>query len=213
VWAVVVAAGDGTRFGGRKQFTTIEGREMVDWALCAAREVVDGIVLVLPPDDERLARDEVKGADLVVAGGETRSASVRAGLDVVPQHAAVIVVHDGTRPLATRALFTKVIDAIKEGADAAVPALASADTLKRVRDGIVVGSVDRDEVMAVQTPQAFRAEVLRRAHSRGDDATDDAGLVEALGVTVSIVPGDARNIKVTTPADLELVRALAARDG
>jgi len=208
-----VAAGDGTRFGGRKQFTKIEDREMVDWALCAAREVADGIVLVLPPGDTRLACDEVKGADVVVAGGETRSASVRAGLDVVPQHAAVIVVHDGTRPLATRALFTKVIDAIKEGADAAVPALASADTLKRVRDGIVVGSVDRDEVMAVQTPQAFRAEVLRRAHSRGDDATDDAGLVEALGVTVSIVPGDARNIKVTTPADLELVRALAARDG
>jgi 2-C-methyl-D-erythritol 4-phosphate cytidylyltransferase len=134
-------------------------------------------------------------------------------LDVIPQYAAVIVVHDGTRPLATGALFTKVIDAIKQGADAAVPALASADTLKRVRDRVVVGSVDRGEVMAVQTPQAFRAEVLRRAHSLGEDATDDAGLVEALGVTVSIVPGDARNIKVTTPADLELVRALAARDG
>jgi 2-C-methyl-D-erythritol 4-phosphate cytidylyltransferase len=85
--------------------------------------------------------------------------------------------------------------------------------LKRVRNGVVVGGVDRDEVMAVQTPQAFRAEVLRRAHSLGEDATDDAGLVEALGATVSIVPGDARNIKVTTPADLELVRALAARDG
>ena len=182
---------------------------MVDWALCAARDVADGVVLVLPPGDTRLGDDEVKGADRVVAGGDTRSASVRAGLGVVPPDAAVIVVHDGTRPLATAALFTKVIDAIKDGADAAVPALALADTLKRVREGVVVGGVDRDQVMAVQTPQAFRAEVLRQAHSLGGDATDDAGLVEALGVPVRVVPGDPRNMKVTTPADLELVRALA----
>ncbi|MGA2036107.1 MAG: 2-C-methyl-D-erythritol 4-phosphate cytidylyltransferase [Acidimicrobiales bacterium] len=209
VWAVVVAAGGGTRFGGRKQFAMIRGRPMVDWALSAAKGVVDGVVLVLPPGDAHLSKGDARGADSVVAGGDTRSASVRAGLCAVPQDAAVIVVHDGTRPLATTALFAKVIGAVRDGADAAVPALTLSDTLKRVSEGVVVGGVARDEVVAVQTPQAFRAEVLRRAYSAGEDATDDAGLVEALGVTVRVVPGEPRNLKVTTPADLELVQALA----
>jgi 2-C-methyl-D-erythritol 4-phosphate cytidylyltransferase len=209
VWAVVVAAGGGTRFGGRKQFAMIRGRPMVDWALSAAREVVDGVVLVLPPGDANLSRGDAWGADFVVMGGDTRSASVRAGLGAVPQDAAVIVVHDGARPLAPPDLFAKVIGAVMDGADAAVPVLAVTDTLKRVSEGVVVEGVARDEVVAVQTPQAFQAEVLRRAYSAGGDATDDAVLVAALGVTVQVVPGEPRNLKVTTPADLELVQALA----
>jgi 2-C-methyl-D-erythritol 4-phosphate cytidylyltransferase len=95
------------------------------------------------------------------------------------------------------------------GADAAVPALAVADTLKRVEGDVVVATVPRDGVVAVQTPQAFRAELLRRAHGDGPNATDDAALVESLGATVRVVPGDVRNLKVTTTADLEVVRALA----
>lgn len=209
VWAVVVAAGGGTRFGGRKQFAMIRGRPMVDWALCAAREVVDGVVLVLPAGDANRSTDDARGADFVVIGGDTRSASVRAGLSAVPQDAAVIVVHDGARPLASPALFAKVIEAVVDGADAAVPALAVADTLKRVSEGVVVEEVARGEVVAVQTPQAFRAGILRRAYSDGGDATDDAALVAALGVTVRVVGGESRNLKVTTPADLELVQALA----
>jgi 2-C-methyl-D-erythritol 4-phosphate cytidylyltransferase len=128
---------------------------------------------------------------------------------VVPQDAAVIVVHDGARPLASQALFARVIGAVVDGADAAVPGLAAADTLKRVSEGVVVEDIARDEVVAVQTPQAFRAEVLRRAYSAAGDATDDAVLVAALGVTVRVVSGEPRNLKVTTPADLELVQALA----
>jgi 2-C-methyl-D-erythritol 4-phosphate cytidylyltransferase len=209
VWAIVVAAGRGDRFGRPKQFAKIRGMPMVDWSIAAARAATDGVVLVLPPDDPHVASGDARGADLVVAGGESRSDSVRAGLDPVPADASVVVVHDGARPLATAGLFETVIGAVLEGADAAVPGLVLADTLKRVERDEVVGPVPRDEVRAVQTPQAFRADLLRRAHATCEQATDDAGLVEALGATVRVVPGDPRNLKVTTPADLELVQALA----
>ena len=162
---------------------------MVDWAVAAAKGAADGVVLVLPPGDSHIRSGDARGADSVVAGGSTRSASVRSGLGAVPQDATVIVVHDGARPLATTALFKSVVRAIEQGADAAVPALALTDTLKRVSGGAVVGAIERDEVMAVQTPQAFRAEVIRRAHSSEEDATDDAGLAEASGVTVRVVRG------------------------
>jgi 2-C-methyl-D-erythritol 4-phosphate cytidylyltransferase len=205
VWVVVVAAGDGSRFGGLKQFAEIDGRPLVDWSVDAARSVADGVVLVVPPGPPS---GQAHGADVVVAGGATRAASVRAGLDAVPGDADVIVVHDGARPLASAELFRSVVDAVTAGAAAAVPGLALADTVKRVDDGAVVATVARDGLVTVQTPQAFRAEVLRRAHAQGADATDDAGLVEAQGATVRVVPGDPRNLKVTAPADLVMVRAL-----
>jgi 2-C-methyl-D-erythritol 4-phosphate cytidylyltransferase len=208
VWAVVVAAGGGRRFGGPKQFAEIGGRALVDRSVEAARSVADGVVLVVPVDVSGATSSNVHGADLVVAGGATRSQSVRAGLNAVPGDADVIVVHDGARPLASAALFRSVVDAVVAGADAAVPGVALADTVKRVDDGVVVSTVDRLGLVSVQTPQAFRAEVLRRAHEAGGDATDDAGLVEALGATVRVVPGDPRNVKVTTPDDLIMARAL-----
>jgi len=186
---------------------------MVQWSLDAARVVGDGVVLVLPPGDalDVGAHAELAtGADVVVAGGETRTASVRAGLAAVPDAAEVIVVHDGARPLASPALFRAVVDAVAAGADAAVPGLAVADTLKRVVDGTVTATVARDSLVAVQTPQAFRAEVLRAAHDGASEATDDAGLVESRGATVRVVPGEARNIKVTTATDLEVAQALVA---
>ena len=123
-------------------------------------------------------------------GGATRSESVRAGLAAVPPDAEVVVVHDAARPLATAALFDAVIDAVRAGADGAVPGLPVADTLKRVDDVRVIETVDRVGLVAVQTPQAFRAGVLRAAHAPAADATDDAALVEALGGTVVVVPGD-----------------------
>jgi len=221
VWVVVVAAGGGRRFGAPKQFAQIGGRAMVQWAVDAARSVADGVVLVLPPGDvgENVAprgatagagpRSATAGADVVVAGGETRAASVRAGLAVVPAGADVIVVHDGARPLASPALFRAVVDVVRGGADAAVPGLAVADTLKRVVGDTVTATVGRDDLVAVQTPQAFRAAVLRHAHAGASEATDDAALVESLGATVRVVPGDPRNIKVTTVADLEVAQALA----
>jgi 2-C-methyl-D-erythritol 4-phosphate cytidylyltransferase len=211
VWVVVVAAGGGRRFGGPKQFASVGGRPLVDWSLSAARAVADGVVLVVPAHSDGAgdgAGDD-HGADAVVPGGTTRAASVRAGLEAVPDEAEIIVVHDGARPLAGADLFRSVVEAVEAGAPAAVPALALADTVKRVdQSGVVLSTVDRRDLVAVQTPQAFRAEVLRRAHRAAGDATDDAGLVEALGATVRVVPGDPRNLKVTTPADLDIVRAL-----
>ena len=208
VWVVVVAAGGGHRFGGRKQFAEIDGRPLVSWSVEAARSVADGIVLVVPADIAGTDETHAYGADVVVAGGSTRTGSVRAGLVAVPGKADVIVVHDGARPLASADLFRSVVDAVTSGAAAAVPGLALADTVKNVKDGVVVSTLDRRGLVTVQTPQAFRAEVLRRALESGSDATDDAGLVEAQGATVRVVNGDPRNLKVTTPDDLEMVRAL-----
>ncbi len=212
VWVVVVAAGGGRRFGAPKQFAHIAGRTMVQWAVDAARSVADGVVLVLPRDEIGAGapvRGADAGADVMVGGGDTRAASVRAGLAVVPASAEVIVVHDGARPLASPALFRAVVEMVMGGADAAVPGLAVTDTLKRVVGDAVTGTVSRQGLVAVQTPQAFRAAVLRDAHRDAPEATDDAALVESTGATVRVVPGDPRNIKVTTVEDLEVAQALA----
>jgi len=131
----------------------------------------------------------------------------------VPADADVIVVHDAARPLATPALFDAVIRAVTEGgADGAVPGLTPSDTIKVVDDGqYVISTPDRRTLVAVQTPQAFRADVLRRAHEHAaPGATDDAMLVEALGATVRVVPGEPGNLKITTPADLKAAEELIA---
>ena len=146
--------------------------------------------------------------DALVDGGSSRAESVRAGLKAVPRGAEIVVVHDAARPLASAALFDAVVDAVVAGADGAVPGLAVTDTLKRVDDVRVTATVDRMGLVAVQTPQAFRADILRSAHLAGTDATDDAALVEALGGSVVVVPGDPRNLKVTGPADLMIAAAL-----
>ncbi len=155
------------------------------------------------------------GADVVVEGGATRAESVRLGLAAVPESAEVILVHDAARPLASDALFAAVIAAVTsdDGGGAAVggaiPGLPVSDTIKEV-DGThtVTRTLDRSSLVAVQTPQAFGAELLRRAHAAGGEATDDAALVEALGVAVRVVPGDPLNLKITTPADLDLAERL-----
>jgi 2-C-methyl-D-erythritol 4-phosphate cytidylyltransferase len=211
-WAVVVAGGSGTRFGGRKQFALLGGRPVVAWAVDACRSVCDGVVVVVPPpagaDAERF------GADLLVAGGSSRSASVRRGLAAVPAEADVVVVHDAARPLASPDLFRAVLAALADpgslDAAGAIPVVAVTDTLKRVdaERRTVTATVPRADLVAVQTPQAFRADALRRAHASEDDATDDAALVEALGATVRVVAGDPRNVKLTTPADLAFAEHL-----
>lgn len=199
IWAIVVAAGTGTRFGGQKQFEDLEGRRVVDWGLVASRSVADGVVLVVPADH---VEDGSPAADAVVPGGATRSASVRAGLAAVPEDAEVVVVHDAARPFAAPALFEAVVAAVRDGADGAVPGVPLADTVKRVAGSQVVATLDRDELVAVQTPQAFTAAALRRAHSRAGEATDDAALVEAAGGRVVVVPGDPANAKITLRSDL-----------
>jgi 2-C-methyl-D-erythritol 4-phosphate cytidylyltransferase len=209
VWAVVVAGGTGTRFGGHKQFVVLHGRSVVERAVTACRPHAEGVVVVLPPGEA--ARSY--GADVAVEGGPTRSASVRQGLAAVPESAAVVIVHDAARPLAPPALFAAVLGALEDPSVAgAVCALPVSDTLKRAVDDppVVAGTVERQGLWAVQTPQAFSAAVLRRAHAGGHEATDDAGLVEALGATVRLVPGDIANLKLTTPADLALAEAILA---
>ncbi len=206
---MVVAGGAGSRFGRPKQFELLAGRPVVEWSVTAARKVTDGVVLVVPASE--LARAQSLGADFVAVGGETRSQSVREGLSCVPEDAEVVVVHDAARPLASPALFAAVVaPLLREDVDGVVCGLAVADTLKRVGvDGSrVTGTVDRSSIVAVQTPQAFRASVLRRAHARGDDATDDAALVEAAGGTVLVVPGEPHNVKLTVPTDLTLLEHL-----
>ena len=214
VWTIVVAAGSGRRFGGPKQFVDLAGRPLLAWALDAAAEVSSGVVVVVPADRlEQLARlrPQLPGIDAVVAGGATRSESVRAGLAAVPASAAIVAVHDGARPLADRALFRRVIDAVasQDGATGAIPGVAVTDTL-RSTDG---APVDREALVAVQTPQAFRADALRRAHRNHPQATDDASLIEAAGQRVVVVEGDPANLKVTAPSDLAVAAALLAERG
>jgi 2-C-methyl-D-erythritol 4-phosphate cytidylyltransferase len=146
----------------------------------------------------------------VVAGGQTRAASVRAGLAAVPGEADIVVVHDAARPLATPALFEAVVRAVQEGADGAVPGLQPADTIKTTNGQVVTGTLDRLRLVAVQTPQAFAAPVLRRAHEGDPEASDDAALVEAAGGRVVVVPGEEANAKITTQHDLLVARAFIA---
>ena len=205
--AIVVAAGGGSRYGARKQFAVLCGSRLVDRAVTVAGGACDDVVVVLPPGVDW---DGVP-VSAAVAGGASRPESVRAGLRAVAPGCDVVVVHDAARPLASPPLFAAVIDAIRDGADGAVPAIALTDTVKQVEHDRVVATVARDALVAVQTPQAFRADALRAAHAAGGDATDDAALVEAAGGTVVVVPGDPSNLKVTTPADLALAAALVRR--
>jgi 2-C-methyl-D-erythritol 4-phosphate cytidylyltransferase len=210
VVAIVVAAGAGERFGARKQFVDLEGRCAAARAVEAARSVASHIVLVAPRD----ALGDAHGADVVVAGGATRAASVRAGLAALDASASVVIVHDAARPLATPTLFRAVVAALDDPeVDAAIPGLAVVDTIKRVRaeDGHVTETLVRDGLVAVQTPQAFRAATLRRAHEGAPEATDDAGLVEAIGGRVVVVQGEDANRKITTLEDLERARAALVR--
>jgi len=203
-WAIVVAAGGGTRFGAAKQFAPLGGVSVLERAVATARDTCAGVVVVLAAGAQWDASECVR----VVTGGATRSDSVRAGLAAVPDDAEIVVVHDAARPLASRQLFESVIDAVAGGADGAVPAIAVADTVKRVRDHRVVETVPRDGLVAVQTPQAFRAAALRAAHRAGALGTDDAELVEADGGVVVVVEGERDNFKLTVAADLDLAQAL-----
>jgi 2-C-methyl-D-erythritol 4-phosphate cytidylyltransferase len=204
--AIVVAAGRGERFGAPKQFLTAGDARLVDLAVAAAGAACDDVIVVLPADRTWDGAPVARS----VAGGSTRSESVRAGLQVVAPDVEIVVVHDAARPLATAELFELVIDTVRAGADAAVPAIPVVDTLKRVDGARVVGTVERDGLVAVQTPQAFRADRLRASHAGGGDATDDAALVEAAGGSVVVVAGDPRNLKVTNVGDIAVVEALLA---
>jgi 2-C-methyl-D-erythritol 4-phosphate cytidylyltransferase len=211
VWTVVVAAGSGNRFGGAKQFAALGEQRVLDWSIDVATRTSEGVVVVVAAEHvaaER-ARQAPAGGVQVIAGAVTRAGSVRAGLRAVPPSAEVVLVHDAARPLASPELFARVVDAVRAGASAVVPGVAAVDTMRHVTGG----TVPREELVAVQTPQGFPAGALRAAHAGEPEATDDASLIEAAGGIVVIVPGEPTNLKLTNPVDLVVARALLAHRG
>ena len=218
--AVLLAAGRGERLGTDlpKGFVELAGRPLLSYAVEAVRGChdIDSVAVAVPVgyEDRALEIAGPRGVD-VVLGGASRQASVENSLsiflsDLSPLPEAVVV-HDVARPLATSELFDRVLAAL-EGADGAIPAIPVVDTIKRVFEGVVTETLRRDSLIAVQTPQAFRTDVLERAHSaarrEGVTATDDAALLERIGARVVVVEGDTRNIKITTPEDLQLAALL-----
>ena len=215
-WAILAAAGSGERLGADrpKAFvalgelpllaTSMERLDESDW--------IDAIVVAAPPgwEEPSILLAEELGAgkvSAVVPGGATRTESVRLALTEVPDEAVAVLVHDAARPLVHDEVVGRVLTPLSEGWDGVVPALAIADTVKRVDGDRVLETLDRDDLVAVQTPQAFLADTLRRAVASGGDATDCAGLVEAAGGRIRWVEGDPRLLKVTTSADLDRVAA------
>ena len=205
---IVPAGGSGERLGADrpKAFVVCAGRPLVEWSLDVLRDVCDRVVVAAPEgyDD---------GPDFV-HGGDSRSASVRNALAAAPE-ATVAVVHDAARPLITRDLVERCIAALEPGIDGAIAAARMSDTVKEAAaDGRVLRTLDRSGLWAIQTPQVFRADVLRRALERDAAAlaaaTDDASLVEELGATVRVVEAPPENIKVTRESDLRIVEALLA---
>ena len=220
VWAILAAAGRGDRLGldRPKAFAPLNDRPLVAEALerLDASDWIEGIVVAAPPEWEEpciLVAEEVAAGKVAatVTGGESRSESVRAALSEVPEEATVVLVHDAARPLVTDEVIGRVITGLADGWDGAVPALPIADAVKRVEGDAVVETLDREGLVTVQTPQAFVASALRDALSDPTlqqavaKSLDCASLVEARGGRVRVVEGDPQLLKVTEPADLELV--------
>jgi 2-C-methyl-D-erythritol 4-phosphate cytidylyltransferase len=208
-WAIVLAGGVSRRFGDRtKQFETVGGVRLVDRTVAAARRTCDGVVLVLPPGRTWTGEP----VDAVVDGGDHQSESLRAGLAAVPADAAVVVVADPAHPLATDALFRAVVDEVRVGADGAVPVIPILEVVQRVRDGRVVETLPKDDLVLTQTPQAFRADVLRAVHADRPRPVENSGLLVQRGYRVVTVAGDVGNVHVTTPEELAIAESLTLRE-
>jgi len=217
VWAVLAAAGRGERLGSDrpKAFARLGGRPLLAESLERLEESgwIDAIVIAAPPDWEEpsiLVAEEIAATKVssAVTGGESRSESVRLALEEVPEDAAVVLVHDAARPLLPQQVIERVLAPLSEGWDGVVPAVPLVDTVKRVEGDRVIETLPRDDLVAVQTPQAFLSDALRRAVS-GDvsSATDCASLVESQGGRIKVVEGDPRLLKVTDADDLALVES------
>jgi 2-C-methyl-D-erythritol 4-phosphate cytidylyltransferase len=217
-WAIIVGAGAGDRLGADrpKAFVRFHGRTLLAASVAAFddHDGIDGIVCVVPAGYEDraslvvddLLADKVSSA---VAGGSTRARSVAEGLTAVPQSAAFVLVHDAARPLVSSGVIDRVLAGLATGADAVIPGVPLADTVKRVEGGVVVETLRRDELVAVQTPQGFPRAVLAEAlAAEFDGATDCASLVERTGRAVTVVDGDPVNYKITTPEDLARAEAV-----
>uniref|UniRef100_A0A5Q5BQR8 2-C-methyl-D-erythritol 4-phosphate cytidylyltransferase n=2 Tax=unclassified Mycobacterium TaxID=2642494 RepID=A0A5Q5BQR8_MYCSS len=214
--AVVPAAGSGQRLaaGAPKAFVNLAGRPMLERAIAGLRNsgVVDSIVVAVPPSRTDEAKLVFGGEALIVAGGADRTESVRAALAAVGD-ADYVLVHDAARALTPPSLVARVVRALEAGHSAVVPGLPVADTIKAVdANGAVLGTPERAGLRAIQTPQGFHIDVLRRAYARAGDGgfTDDASMVEQAGGQVQVVEGDPLAFKITTPLDLVLAEAILA---
>jgi 2-C-methyl-D-erythritol 4-phosphate cytidylyltransferase len=219
--AIIAAGGRGSRLGSSspKFESELCGKPLVMYSLEAfqASESIEDIVLVVPGhrldawSAERLMGSGIGKAAATVAGGATRQQSVFRGLKALPSKSGLVVVHDAARPLVTADMIEAACD-LPEGADGVITAYDVTDTIKVVHDGFVVSTPDRESLIAVQTPQAFRFEVLLQAHRAAEEerfaGTDDAVLVERIGGKVAVIPGSRDNVKVTYPEDLELAEAI-----
>jgi 2-C-methyl-D-erythritol 4-phosphate cytidylyltransferase len=215
VTAIVVAAGEGQRFGAPKQFAPLREKPVLEWCLACfnTHHQVTDIVLVLMSDIEK--EEYIRRFPKIVAvvtGGEHRQDSVIAGFNQIdPRKTAFVLVHDGVRPLVDHALLSRVIAATKENG-AAIPVIAMEDTVKAVEGGKILRTLDREKLRRVQTPQGFSYSILKAAldQAREDDitSTDEAALVERIGEKIVLVEGDPRNIKITTPEDIRFAEAL-----
>lgn len=227
--AVLTAAGSGSRLGCEvpKALVELSGRPLVWWAARGLRAGGVGTIVVTAPaaslDEFRAGIADIGGVEVVVGSDRSRQASVALGLAALGQRneGDVVLVHDAARPLTPAQVTARVIDAVRAGAGAVIPVLPVTDTLKSVdASGVVTGTPRRADMVAVQTPQGFRWDVLTRAHEAGASlgadeavaATDDAGLVEAIGAVVHTVAGDERSLKVTRPLDLSLAQLLAGQE-
>lgn len=227
--AVLTAAGSGTRLGCEvpKALVELSGRPLVWWAARGLRAGGVGTIVVTAPaaslDEFRAGIADIGGVEVVAGSDRSRQASVALGLAALGQRneGDVVLVHDAARPLTPAQVTARVIDAVRAGAGAVIPVLPVTDTLKSVdASGVVTGTPRRADMVAVQTPQGFRWDVLMRAHEAGASlgadeavaATDDAGLVEAIGAVVHTVAGDERSLKVTRPLDLSLAQLLAGQE-
>ena len=209
--AIIAGAGMGHRLGADipKALIQIDGVTLIERAFAALSPVVDEIVITAPAGYEDQFRAIVGDSATVITGGVLRSDSVNMALKSLSPSTKYVLVHDAARALATSELAERVLHGLTSGESAVIPALSVVDTIKEVdRDGYVRSTPDRSILRAVQTPQGFSVEVLKRAHEASEDATDDAALVEALGVKVKTIPGEARAMKITNPEDIALAVTL-----
>ncbi len=209
--AIIAGAGMGHRLGADipKALIQIDGVTLIERAFAALSTIVDEIVITAPAGYEETFRAIVGESATVITGGVLRSDSVNLALKSLSPSTKYVLVHDAARALATSDLAQRVLNELNSGESAVIPALNVVDTIKEVdRDGYVRNTPDRSVLRAVQTPQGFAVDVLKRAHEASDDATDDAALVEALGIKVKTILGEARAMKITNPEDIGMALTL-----
>jgi 2-C-methyl-D-erythritol 4-phosphate cytidylyltransferase len=210
VAAIIPAAGSGVRLGADvpKAFLELGGLSLLTRSALAMSTVADVLIVAAPVDglDEASAQLAQVDAEIhIVAGGEHRQESVAKALRMVPADVSIVLVHDAARPLVPIAVTQNIVEAIRNGAKAVIPVLPLVDTIKRVNNqGVAIETVDRNQLRRVQTPQGFDRATLDLAYQNPEVvATDDAGLMDALGIVVVTVAGDERSLKITTMADVQ----------